>query len=230
MSRVLRREFVLEIMVGDWRSGTNSRDLEHGKWWPPTEPSSAQCRQHGVLGGFSQCRMDVDGPADLRHKKLNDFGTLLAERRRTQNRFRLPVDDDLDETVGLTEFSRLAAFRHRSLSSLDALAGLARLRFVQSDSSELWGCEHGIRDNATTLFLAVAEQLGLQHPIVIVRRVGKGRAATDVAGCPNPFDGALQPVIDRDVTLIVSLDADGIKAEIIRVGLTADGQKEWLPS
>src|SRR5260221_1441550 len=151
--------------------------------------------------------MNVDGVADHRYGltgihhvdvHVHELRSFVAEDRGTEELVGAGVDDDLDETVFLAGFDRLAVPADVESRELDLAARLPRLGLVHSDASDLRVGEDRVRDDPVRSARAVSRHLRQQYTVIVPGRVREHGTAADVTGRPYSLNRRLQAFIDAD--------------------------------
>ena len=101
------------------------------------------------------------------------------------------------------------------------------LALGHADAAKLRVDEHRVRDDPVARArLLVPDEVGVQDAVIVVGKVGEGRAALDVTHRVNAGDTGLQVLVDLDEAVVVETDAGRLGGERLRIRDAADGRQQ----
>src|SRR5271165_6987909 len=156
-----------------------------------------------------------------------DLAALDAEDGCAQDQLGVGVDDDLHEAACFVGFDGASDIGHRHFGHANSKTLVAGFGFGEADAAELRVDEDGAGQDAVADAAAFAvEEICRRYAVVVVRNVGEGGTALDVAESVDAGDIRFEIVVDLDEAVLVGCDSGGGEVERFGVRRASGGDKQ----
>ena len=158
-----------------------------------------------IVERLGQCRVSENGVTQrgvrqlAEHRQLNHahhFAAFNPQNRAAENVFGCGVNQNLHHAPRFRHFQRPRNVSHRHVSDAHAATLFLRVAFAQPNAAKLRVNVHGVgHEPPSGGRVAVFDQICSHNPKIIIRNVGKGWAAVDVAKRVHTSDIGLQAFV-----------------------------------